>query len=130
MEKTSQIKAHIDNDYIHHSVWDLHKFDKKEVFELFAKKEGMAVAFYDDNNFLFAAILDYSGDTIHVREVAGNFGRNFRHLHNFANFAGRILMKTYVTFCTERRAVEKWADRMGYIKNDSGYYVGVIGGNC
>lgn len=86
------------------------------------------VTFCRDGVKLFGAAIELNPDHIYVREVVGKFPRFIRWLDEFCEGIGRGLNIRKIVFSTERPAVSKIGEKLGFHVNINGDYERVIYG--
>ena len=87
------------------------------------KKTSVVCGFYQSGILKFCVVFDFEKDALHVREVAGYFGKLHEILDQFSQGMARFYEKKFVTFKTEKRAVRVWAEKQEYeyIPSDQEY---------
>lgn len=108
--------ADIDHIFFNH----LLPAEKHDIQTRMEKGLSQIVVFRKGKKDVFAAVLDYHEEFIHVREAAGNFPRFYRELSNFAEGVAKFLRKKHVTFCTYRQGIKHRAEKLGYKINPDG----------
>jgi len=100
--------------------------ERAEIRTRLANNTSLGVRFTDtENKTLFCAIIDIEpvSRCIHVREVGGLFGRCYECLDSFCHGLMQLFDYKTVSFVTEKRAVKKWAAKMGYSPLDDKEFV-------
>lgn len=116
METSQKVIAKIDRDFITHKFFNyLLECELLDIKDRLNKFVSLAVAFTKNDEILFCAVFDLDCESLHVREVCGNFGKNHNVLDIFSEGLAKALKKQTITFCTNSRAVEKWASAKGYV---------------
>lgn len=86
------------------------------------RNESFACGFYEDGGLRFVAVFDEDRTAINVRHVVGSFGKRYHLLDSFSRAYAMFKEKNYITLKTERRAVKKWCEKMGYKTNDGTHF--------
>ena len=100
--------------------------DEKKIVAAFGQREKntVPVTFMNEQGeTIFVSqfdLDDFYPDALHVRLLQGNFLRHYRFIDAFFTGLALHLGKKRVTFCTVRRAVKKFGDKMGYGLNSFG----------
>ncbi|MDX1939670.1 MAG: hypothetical protein SFU99_03915 [Saprospiraceae bacterium] len=129
MVQSQEIKVIFDNTLIEHTYFNYLPHSRRvELETLIKNKEAVICGFYNlDDGMLFVAAFQIYPESVHVREVGGNFGRCYDVLDIFAQGFAKYMGKNSVTFDTEKRAVHVWANKSGYIPTpDSNEYRKVL----
>lgn len=116
MEKEKQIKVVFDNNFLSNSIFDyLEENERIDIKNRIEQKTSLICLFYENEVFLFSAVLDIEMNQIHAREVTGNFGRNYKYLDTFIKGLAKFKNVEIVSFKTKKKAVKKWGEKAGYV---------------
>jgi hypothetical protein len=120
MDNEKEIVARVDNDLIYHHFFD---YVKDETLpERIRKNLSLAVGFYEKNanKLLFCAIYDTCENTLHVREVGGNFLKYSVYLDIFSQGLAKFFSRDSVTLNTYKRSIRKMAYKLGFLEQSDG----------
>lgn len=114
MAYEKEVVARVDNSLIYHHFFD---YVKDETLpERIQKNLSLAVGFYEKNanKLLFCAIYDTCEDTLHVREVGGNFLKYSACLDIFSQGLAKYFNRDVVSLNTYKKAIRKMAYNLGF----------------
>lgn len=123
MVKIQEIKATISGVDLNHRFFDfLNQETKKNAHT--AIKQGIAhiVSFKQDDNVLFAAVIELLPDTIHVMHVGGKFPRHIAHLKTYCEALAIHFKKKSILFGSKKDAVKHIGEKLGFTINSEGEY--------
>ena len=116
----------VDNNLIDHFFMQyITPENRAEIMQRLEEKRSIVAGFFLKEKLLFVTVLDFEHDTLHVREVGGYFARTYEVLDHFTKGFAKYCNLTYVTFNTNHRAIEKFANRAGF-ENNGDEFVKVI----
>lgn len=96
--------------------------EKEEIYERQQKGISQTIGFFQADKTICAIVLDFGPDSIHVRQMGGNFPSIIRYIETYCAGLCLFAKKNKLTFCTSRKAVAKIGKKLGFVLNDDGDY--------
>lgn len=114
--KAEKMKARFSNISFGLPIFDyLNEEQKAVIRDRMEKGISICVSFEENDYTKFCAVLDIDeADSLHVREVAGNFLKEWRVLDLFCEGLARAIKKPAITYNTFRNAVMRVSGIAGY----------------
>lgn len=121
MDKKKEIKVIIDNQIYYNNIFDYSNDD--DIIKRIDNNISIGAAFLNsDNILLFGAIFDITDNSLHVREVAGNFLKYYKYLDIFSQGLAKFYNKKLVTVKSNKRAVIRKIRKLSYLQNEYSEY--------
>lgn len=124
MARHQKINVKFDNLLISNAVFNyLDAAEKEIIYSRLSDNESAVAGFYNSEKLVFAVVFDFELNRLHVRQVGGDFGRNYNLLDTFCAGLAKALGFDTITFISFKKAVARWAEKAGYrnIIGDSEY---------
>lgn len=96
--------------------------EKAEIKKRLDENKSIGIVFEKDDNDLFGAVLDLDETSLHVREVGGNFLKDWKALDIFCEAFAKLLKKSRITFETRRNAVMRVSGFALYERDGNHFY--------
>lgn len=88
--------------------------EKSEIESLLNSKNAVMVSIKDKGRFQCSAILEVTEFSIHARQIGGQFPKYIQNIEMVCHALARIYKKSHITFCTDRKSVEKIGSKLGF----------------
>lgn len=117
------MKAKFDNEVIDTPFFAYVSRDEKaEIKKRIAENKSVGIVFEKNDHDLFGAVLDLDENSLHVREVGGNFLKDWKALDIFCEALAKLLQKSRITFETRRNAVMRVSGFAAYERDGNHFY--------
>lgn len=117
------MKAKFDNEALNTPFFAyVSREEKAEIKKRLDENKSVVIVFEKHDQDLFGAVIDLDEKSLHVREVGGNFLKDWKALDIFCEAFAKLLKKSRISFETRRNAVIRVSGFALYERDGNHFY--------